>query len=474
MSNIDEVVGPEPARVGKDRRQLPSWRWEELRTTLWVVPVILILVSVLLFFVTFEIDVAAYHGHISLPTWIRTGSSDAERQVLIAIAAAVITVVGVVFSITILALTLASQQFGPRMMRNFVRDIGNQVTLGVFVGTFVFAVLALVSIGSVSHAFVPYLSTSVAEALLMVDLAVLIYFIHHIAKSIQLPEVIAGIADDLMHSIDAEFPDQVGSGEEPGSRLQAGKSVPDLLTLLEERGAAVPSQVSGYIQYVGYSQLIGIATRTDSVIRLEHRPGHYLANGRTLAIVWPRGAAGEVARALAKAHVTGPHRTLVQDPVFAIDQLVEIAIRALSAAVNDTFTALTCIDWLSAGLGRVSGRVLDEGVYRDATGNVRLIESDPSYARMVNRAYDKIRQAARGMPAVLIRLIDSLGSIMLDTTSPEQRAVLRRQADMVLRLSEQSVSEPNDLEEIRFRYGRLPGEEAFEEKPHTWSKIELP
>ena len=153
------------------------------------------------------------------------------------------------------------------------------------------------------------------------------------------------------------------------------------------------------------------------MIRLEHRPGHYLADGRALAMVWPRGAAHEVALALSKAHVTGPHRTLVQDPVFAIDQLVEIAIRALSAAVNDTFTALTCIDWLSAGLGRVSGRVLDEGVYRDGTGNVRLIESDPSYARMVNRSFDKIRQAARGMPAVLIRLIDSLGSIMLDTTS---------------------------------------------------------
>ena len=236
----------------------------------------------------------------------------------------------------------------------------------------------------------------------------------------------------------------------------------------------MPSQVSGYIQYVGYSQLIGIATRTDSVIRLEHRPGHYLATGRPLAIVWPRGAAAEVALALSKAHVTGPHRTLVQDPVFAIDQLVEIAIRALSAAVNDTFTALTCIDWLSAGLGRVSGRVLDEGVYRDAAGNVRLVESDPSYARMVNRAFDKIRQAASAMPAVLIRLMDSLGSIMLDTTSVEQRDVLRRQADMVLRLSEGTVAEPNDLEEIRFRYQRLPGEEVFAEQPHSWSKIDLP
>jgi uncharacterized membrane protein len=334
-------------------------------------------------------------------------------------------------------------------------------------------VLALGSINSLSRTFVPHLSTSVAEALLLLDLGVLIYFIHHIAKSIQLPEVIAGIARDLISSIDAEFPDAVGAADEPTVRAH-GKSVPELLKLIDEGGAAVPSQVSGYIQYVGYSQLVGIATRTDSVIRLEHRPGHYLATGRALAIVWPRGAAPEVALALSKAHVTGPHRTLVQDPVFAIDQLVEIAIRSLSTAVNDTFTALTCIDWLSAGLGRVSGRVLDEGVYRDAAGNVRLIESDPSYARMVNRAFDKIRQSASGMPAVLIRLVDSVGSIMLDTTSAEQRDVLRRQADMVLRLAEETVTEPNDLEEIRFRYQRLPAEDVLAEQPHTWSRTDLP
>ena len=180
-----------------------------------------------------------------------------------------------------------------------------------------------------------------------------------------------------------------------------------------------------------------------------------------------------MAQALGKVHVVGPHRTLVQDPVFAIDQLVEIAIRALSTAVNDTFTTLTCIDWLAAGLSRVSGRVLDEGVYRDADGRVRLIESDPSYARMVNRAFDKIRQSAAGMPAVLIRLIDSIGSIMLDTRSADQRVVLRRQADMLLRLSEQTVQEENDLEEIRFRYRRIPGEDYFGQQPEARSALEL-
>jgi len=361
--------------------------------------------------------------------------------------------VGVVFSITILALTLASQQFGPRMMRNFVRDLGNQVTLGVFVGTFVYAVLGLGSITSISHGdFVPRLSITVAEALLLVDLAVLIYFIHHIAKSIQLPEVIAGIARDLMRAIDAEFPEQ--EVVLPASS-RSGKSVSELLQLIEERGVVAPADTSGYLQFVAYAQLVDIAARTDSVIRLNHRPGHFVVAGRPLATVWPGGAAGQVALSLTKANITGPHRTLMQDPVFAIDQLVEIGIRALSPAVNDTFTALTCIDWLSAGLSRVSSRTLTEGVYRDRFGRVRLIESDPSYSRMVNRAFDKVRQAARGMPAVIIRMLDALSSIVEQTTSAEQQRVLVRQAEMILQSAEESVPDAHDREDIRLRYDRF-------------------
>ena len=191
------------------------------------------------------------------------------------------------------------------------------------------------------------------------------------------------------------------------------------------------------------------------MIRLAHRPGHFVVANRPLATVWPAGAAGQVAAALDKAHVTGPHRTLPQDPVFAIDQLVEIAIRALSPAVNDTFTALTCIDWLSAGLSEISSRILEEGVYRGRSGKIRLIEFDPSYGRMVNRAVDKVRQAARGMPAVLIRLIDALAHVAENTTTERQRGVLARQAEMIMRSAEADVTERNDLADIRRRYDRF-------------------
>jgi uncharacterized membrane protein len=448
------VASPRAVRGRSGRGRLPSWRWEALRTTFWFVPTVLVLVAGLLFVATLEIDWAVYHKHLALPFWIATISAGTGREVLIGIAAAIITVVGVVFSVTIVALTLASQQFGPRMMRNFVRDVGNQMTLGVFVATFVYSILTLVAITRVTNGtFVPHLSITVSEALVLVDLAVLIYFIHHISKSIQLPEVIASIATDLVRAIDAEFP-EIASDERPLPDASGG-SLTEILGLIDQHGAPVIASVSGYLQFVGYGQLVDIAARTDSVIRLAYSPGHFIVAGRPLASIWPPEAADQVAIALARAHVTGPHRTLMQDPVFAIDQLVEIAIRALSAAVNDAFTAVTCIDWLSAGLSRVSGRVLAEGVYRDRDGRIRLIETDPSYARMVNRAFDKVRQAAHGMPAIILRMIDALAAIGDLTTTPEQRQVLLCQADAILRGAEESVSEPNDRADIRAHYERL-------------------
>jgi uncharacterized membrane protein len=438
------------------RRALPSWRWEALRTTFWFVPAVLIVAATLIFVITFAIDVAAYYHHLQLPFWLHLGSADAGRDVLIAIAAAIITTVGVVFSITILALTLASQQFGPRMMRNFVRDVGNQFTLGIFVSSFVYSVLALGSISSFPHPdFVPHLTIAVAEALLLVDLAVLIYFINHIAASIQLPAVIAGIARDLDLAIDTEFP-LAGKDTPPtvGQERYVLQSPDELLAAIEQRGGVVLAAKSGYLQFVGYAQLTKIANLLDATIRLDYRPGHFIVAGQPIAKVFPQGAAQQVERELAKAHVTGPHRTLMQDPIFAIDQMVEIAIRALSPAVNDTFTALTCLDWLSSGLCRISQRQLSSDVYRNEEGRVRLIGAGWTYERMVNRALDKIRQAAVGMPAVLIRILDSISVVAASTTTLAQREVLLRQAQMVWRSAEESILEPNDLNDVHRRFER--------------------
>ncbi len=417
-----------------------DWRREVLRTNLWLVPAVEVLGAVVLFAATYALDRAAFAGDFRLPGWLLSGSPDAARQILTAIAAAVITVVGVVFSIVIVALTLTSTQFGPRMLRNFIRDRGTQVTLGTFVATFVYAVLALGSIGQGGPAFVPKISITVTLALMVADLAVLIYFLQHITTQIQLPQVIAGIAGDLAGAIELQAGDGAADSGSAAARLVAGLHGP---------GGEVAAPRSGYLQCIQHRLLIRLAAELGVVIHLRHRPGHFLVQGHPYATVWPADAAGRVARELSRAHVTGPYRTLAQDVSFGVDQLVEIAIRALSPAVNDTFTALTCIDWIGDSLCKVTGRWHPTRVYRDAAGVVRLVTTETTYERLVQRAFEKIRQAGRGMPAVMIRQFDALAKIMERTTATEDRQLLLDQAAMIERLSLSTVDEESDRADIQ-------------------------
>ena len=343
-----------------------------------------------------RIDKAAADGVISLPAWLNTGGPDAARSILTAIAAAVITVVGVVFSITIVALTLASTQFGPRMLRNFIRDVGTQLTLGTFVATFVFCILALGSVSSPpAEEFVPHVSVSVALGLTLVDLGVLIYFIHHVAKSIQITEVISGIAGDLGRALRTVASEAAEAAATQPSVLRA-LSPAEANRRLDEQGAEISATTSGYLQAIDHRRLVKIAARSGALMRIVHRPGHFVVKGRPLAIVWPADASPDIERALRRAHVVGSNRTLAQDLQFAIDQLVEIAIRALSPAVNDTYTAITCIDWLGDAMCKLVSSGLPDGIYRDDHGEIRVIEVALSYDRVINRAFDKIRQAGTG------------------------------------------------------------------------------
>jgi uncharacterized membrane protein len=418
-----------------------EWRREVLRTNLWLVPAVEVLCAVLLFIVTYALDRAAYDGVFRVPGWAISGSADVARTVLTAIAAAVITVIGVVFSIVIVALTLTSTQFGPRMLRNFIRDRGTQLTLGTFVATFVYAVLTLGSVGQGSHGeFVPHISVTATLALMLADLAVLIYFLHHIAVQIQLPQVIAGIAGDLQEAIELQVSNERAAEDaELASVVLAGMDGP---------GAVVASPHSGYLQYIEHETLVSVAAQVGAVVHVLYRPGHFLVQGHPYVRVWPASAVDQVAYELAGAHVTGPYRTLAQDVSFGMDQLVEICIRALSAAVNDTFTALTCIDWIGDSLYKVTGRWQPTRVYRDGGGAVRVIATETTYQRLVSRGFEKVRQAGRGMPAVLIRQLDALARIMERTVSDAERQVLLDQAAMIERLGESSVDEPADRADI--------------------------
>jgi uncharacterized membrane protein len=408
--------------------------------------------AVLLFAVTYWVDRAVADGRLALPGWAIGGEADATRAVLIGIAAAVITVAGVMFSITILALQLASQQFGPRMLRNFIRDVGTQVSLGAFVATFVYSVLTLGSVAHGSGTFVPHISVTVALILTLGDLGVLIYFIHHVATSIQVTSVVAGIARDFRTTLDA-LRAEAARMEPTRTDLEAERR--ELSSLLEQEGGSVLARRSGFLQSVGHDQLVRIAASSGATIALLHRPGHFVVEGQPLARVWPVRAAEEVAQTLDRAHIVGSSRTLTQDLGFAVDQLVEVAIRAISPAVNDPFTAINCIDWLGDCLCRAGRAPLPSGLYRDTDGSVRLIDRAITFEALVKKATDKIRQSGRGMPAVLIRQLENLEKVAVAVGAQRDLGVVREEAEMVVRASDESVPEVSDRRDVRAAFESL-------------------
>lgn len=443
-------------RVTRSSALGSHWRGEILRTNLWVVPSLEVLGAITLFGGTLLLDRAAYRGAFAVPSWVISGSADAARQILTAIAAAVITVVGVVFSIILVTLTLASTQFGPRMLRNFIRDRGTQLTLGTFVATFVYAVLVLVSIGPGPHGdFVPHIGVTTTLGLMVADLGILIYFIHHTAASIQLPQVIAGIARDLAGAIQAQ-----GGHPSRDREAERGPGATEIAALLESDGVAVLAPTSGYVQFIRLDSMVAFAADAGAVISLSYRPGHFILQGHPIANVWPPSAAAQVSEVLGHSHITGPYRTLTQDVSFGIDQLVEIAIRALSPAVNDTFTALTCIDWLGDSLCKIMRHWHPARVHRDRQGYVRVIAAQPGYERLVQRAFEKIRQAGQGMPAVMIRQLEALTKMMTETTDAGQRRLLLDQAEMIQRASERSVAEASDRADVQRRFEAVLTAEA--------------
>jgi uncharacterized membrane protein len=425
-----------------------DWRREALRTNLWLVPVAETVAVVALFVVTYSIDRLAYDGVIHLPSWVISGTSDVARVLLATVAAAIITVVGIVFSITIVALTLASTQFGPRMLRNFVRDPGTQLALGTFVASFCYAMIALVSVGGGPHGdFVPHLSITVTLTLTLFDVAVLIYFLNHISTMIQLPVVIANIATTLVSEVTA-----MQNADACPAGTARGPSHDELLRRLAEEGAPIRTPRSGYLQVIRHDILVNIAAKADAVVQLPYRPGHFMVAGQVIARVWPPEAADSVAERLALGHVAGAYRTLPQDVSFGFDQLVEIALRALSPAVNDTFTGMTCVDWIADCLCRIAPLWHPQRIRRDADGNIRVIAFQPDFDRLVERTFDTIRQASVGMPAIMIRQLDAIAKVIEQVSDRKRRTALIRQAEAIQRSNLATVTDPADRDDVTQRY----------------------
>ena len=326
--------------------------WSVLRESFWFLPSLIIGLSILLAVALIEADSTGSQQWMSCwPRLFGAGAAGA-RGMLSTIAGSMMTVVGVTFSMTLVVLALASNQYTSRILRNFIGDRVTQVVLGVFAGIFIYCLIVLRTIRADNQgAFVPSLAVSFAVVLAIGGVSVLIFFIHHIASAIQASTIISSVADETIDAVDRLFP------ETPGQGPVDDDEDPSLLPLPERIWQAVPAHRNGYVQSVDYAALLRLARAHGTIARMEHGVGEFVVRDTALAALALEAPPDqEIVAALQAAYRIDRHRTVEQDSAFGIRQIVDMALRALSPGINDTTTAVMCVDYLGAILVRLAPR----------------------------------------------------------------------------------------------------------------------
>ena len=437
--------------------------WEQIRASYWFVPTLMLFTATLLSWIVVRLDAELDTSKFFFDGWGYSGDSEGASAVLSTVAGSMITIAGVVFSITLVALSLASSQFGPRMLRNYLRDRVNQVALGAFVSTFLYCLLVLRTVRhDASAPFVPHLAVGLAVLLAVASIFVLIYYIHHVAVNIQADTLIDDIHADLRRMMDTLYPHEIG--EAVKREADGGHADLSVSHHFDETPGRVCSTSDDYVQAIDPETLLSVATAHELTVRIDRRPGDYVIAGSVVLSVWPADKLDEAITAeLRDCFIFGAQRTATQDIEFAVDQMVEIAARALSPGINDPFTAITCVDRLGSALARLAQRELPPTLRVDENGTPRVIAQPVSFTEVLDAAFNSLRQFAFGNAPVTIRMFEVLTEIEVFATRPDDRASLERHAMMLMRSADAGLDESDDSADVRRRY--LPLLAALRRRP---------
>lgn len=422
--------------------------WNELKSTFWFVPALIITGTIAIAFFSVWIDSQVSVSREGIGRYLFIDNIDSARSILTTVAGTMIGVAGTVFSITLVALTLASSQFGPRLIRNFMYERVNQVVLGSYVSTYIYCLIVLNAIRETEQLIsIPSLSVLLALLAAVANIILLIIFIHHIAVSIQADHVISDISESLSRHLKILFPDLMG--EEVGEN-QAVKE--EKIKSSYKRSRPVRSNKSGYLQYIDISALVNFAKEKELLIEIAHRPGDYFVENIDIGIVYSSDDL-EVTdfKKMLTHFIVGKTRTNQQDAEHTIHQMVEIAARALSPGVNDPYTAIACIDNLTSSMCYLATVKFPSKYRLDSDGQVRVIADVLSFEGMLNAAFNQIRQFAKSSPSVVIRLMEALITIDKIAKNPSHKEALRKHGTMVLNMAEAAFDEPNDIKDLKMR-----------------------
>ena len=432
--------------------------WSNLRSSFWFMPSLIVVVSIGFAVALIEADSAGSDRWLA--QWPRLFGAGAEgaRGMMSTIAGSMMTVVGVTFSMILVVLALASSQYTSRILRNFMRSRVTQAVLGIFAGIFTYSLIVLRTIrGGDGGTFVPSLAVFFGFVMALGGVGALMFFIHHIASSIQASSIIASVAQETIAAIDRLFPERLGEGPVEDEDEQT------LRPPAERNWRAVLAKESGYIQSVNNAALLRLARGRKTIVWMEHGIGDFVVQNTTLAsLALEDPPDQETIAALQSTFSISNHRTVEQDAAFGIRQIVDVALKALSPGVIDTTTAVTCVDYLTAILARIAPRQIPSS-RRYEEGELRVIAKGPSFESLLAESFDQLRSLAKGDVVIMSRMLDAFQTLAGLTGSPVRRRSLREQVQWIAELAERTVEFAHDRARIDTRMARV--REALETEP---------
>ena len=425
------------------------WLWSRLNANYWFYPALFSLAAAVLAFTMIYLDRAGFAEGLNQVEWIVPARPQGASNMLTVIAGSMIGVASTVFSITIAAVAYASGNYGPRLLTNFMEDRGNQFSLATFIGTFVYALIVLRSVRAEDEAassateaastslpgFVPQLSLLVAFGLMALSVAVLVYFLNHIPASIRINTVLKGIGKRLLDDIRDNYPDAASGAED--------EPAPD--------GPPALAEATGYVQIIDFDELKEAAEEAGCRIALEVRTGDFVHPGMALAHIYEGKLDEALIDKIRTAFSIGPSRTPEQDPQFLVDELVEIALRALSPGINDPFTAITALHWLGAATAELGGRDLRKRTAGNKPGERRVIPLPDDFEHFVARGFGAMRSAVATNRTTTLVMFDTLVNAASSLDDESRKAMIRREAGRLLEQARQELRGP-DLQEVEARF----------------------
>jgi uncharacterized membrane protein len=414
--------------------------WWRVSGSLWFVPGIMVLGAALLAVLLVELD-----GTLQIElaeSWPRLFGTGAEgaREMLSAIAGSMITVAGVVFSVTVVSLSLASQQYSPRVLRSFMADRPTQTVLGVFVGVFAYCLVVLRTIRGGEEAFVAPFAVLGGMALAFVAIGFLVFFIHHLAASIQASSILVRVRAGTLAAVADLFPENLGEeADEAAEESDAAATGP---------WTPVAARASGYVVSVDNDALLAFAGREGRVVRMEAGVGDFVIAGQPIASLQGREPPDEQrARALNACYSVDSQRTIEQDAAFGLQQMVDIGLKALSPGINDPATAILAIDRVTEVLTLLAARRIERPCRRDDKA-LRVIARGPSFAGLVELAYSGLREHGAGHYSVLMRLLWSIERVAAATRNRYRLALLATEAERVADCARRGLGAAHEREAV--------------------------